>query len=130
MDYRDYTEDMYDSLIVESVAEILKALTDKELDDRQALNAVRRAEQEFVRKTNILDRFRDAHYDYTQPDAFRNYLCEDVTDCEEPPETEQSNQTPDAPHAPESVNADAMSVDKLRKELMAGCEDMTDGNGL
>lgn len=80
MEYTDYFEDMYDRLVVESVEEILKALTDEELDNRQALNAVRRAEQEFVRKTNILDRYRDAHYDYAQPDAYRNYLCEEKND--------------------------------------------------
>lgn len=76
-EYTDYIEDMYDELVIESVAEILKALTDEELDDRQALNAVRRAEQEFIRKTNTLERYRDAHYEYTHTEVYRDYLTEE-----------------------------------------------------
>lgn len=91
-EYMDYVEDMYDKFVVESVAEIVKALIDKGLDDRQSLNAVRRAEQEFIRKINELERFRDAHYDYTHPDAFRDYLTEDITAWGEISECEQAKE--------------------------------------
>lgn len=91
-EYTNYIENMYDELIIESVENILNVLTDDKLDDRQCLNAVRRAEQEFVRKTNILDRYRDAHYDYTLHDAFRDYLTEDITAWGEISEGEQAKE--------------------------------------
>lgn len=91
-EYTNYIENMYDELIIESVENILNVLTDDKPDDRQCLNAVRRAEQEFIRKINEIERFRDAHYDYTHPDAFRDYLNEDITAWGEIPEGEQAKE--------------------------------------
>ena len=109
MEDREYFADLPDGVLFEALSDLLAAIRNQALDDDRYLNGVRLAEEELVRKMQLLDEsysnIRAGNVRDTK-EACYNLIHKRMRERRELLARERSEEMPDTAQAPAAVDAD------------------------